>query len=249
MMRRTVWPVAIILTLVACSSPPKKDPDAPNPADIYVQKGVQYMEAGQFEFALQDLQHAVELEPKSAEAHDALGVLYERLNRPGDAEQQYQKALSLDNGNANTLNNYGRFLCGQGQYDKAMNCFKQIIDSRLYGQPWVVLTNAGLCARSQNHKAEGEEFLRKALEASPTFAPALLEMARVSLEARQYLSARAFLQRYEAGGVMGADALWIGVQTETALGNSEAASDYLNSLRSRFPDSREAAQARRMSVQ
>lgn len=250
MMRRGFfWPGVVMLALAACSSAPKQDANTPNAADIYVRKGVQYMEAGQFEFALQDLQHAVELDPKNPEAHNALGVLFERLNRSAEAEQQYQQALSLDSGNANTLNNYGRFLCGKGQYEKAMGCFSQIIDSRLYGQPWIVLTNAGLCARSQGRRAEGEEFLRKALEANPTFAPALLEMARVSLDAGQYLSARAFLQRYEAAGAMGADALWIGAQTEFALGNTEAATDYINSLRSRFPDSRETAQARRLSVQ
>lgn len=248
-MRPGAAALAAVLLLAACSSAPKKEPDKPDPAEIYVHKGVQYMESGQLEFALQDLRHAIELDDKNVEAQNSIAVLYERLNRPVEAEKHYQRAISLDGDNASTLNNYGRFLCGQGQYDKAMGYFEQVIGTKLYAFPWVALTNAGLCARASGKKEAGEEYLRKALEANPTFGPALLEMAKLSLDSRQYMSARAFLQRYEAGNQLAAEALWVGVQTENALGNAEAASEYLNALRSRFPDSREAMQARRLLLQ
>ncbi|MBS1212967.1 MAG: putative type pilus biosis protein PilF [Proteobacteria bacterium] len=246
-LRRQVLTV-VLLSLAACYSTPKKDPNTPSASEIYVQKGVQYMETGQLEFAMQDLQHAIDLDGKNVEAHNAMAVLYERLNRPLDADKHYQRALSLDSDNASTLNNYGRFLCGQGHYEKSMQYFNQVIESKLYPLPWVALTNAGLCARSSGRRKEGEEYLRKALEANPTFGPALLGMAKLSLESGQYMSARAFLQRAEATGPLNADGLWLGVQAEHALGNEEAASGYLNDLRSRFPDSREAAHARKLHL-
>jgi type IV pilus assembly protein PilF len=235
-----------VLGLAGCSPSLKKDADETSVSDIYVQKGVQYMEHGQLEVALQDLQHAIELDSRNSEAHNAIAVLYERLNRPGEAETHFKRALDLNPNNASALNNYGRSLCARRQYDQAMAHYQKAIDSPLYPQPWVALTNAGLCAKSSGKKAETEEYLRKALEKNPTFPPALLEMAKLSFENGQFMSARAFLQRYEAVAAPTAEALWIGVQTEQALGNSQAVGDYINTLRSRFPDSREALQARRL---
>jgi type IV pilus assembly protein PilF len=240
----------LLLGLIAgcsSSSPVKKDPSEPSAADIYVQKGVQYMENGEFEFALSDLQHAIDLDANNIQAFNAMAVLNERLNRPSDAEANYQRAIELNGDDPGTLNNYGRFLCGRGDYDKAMGYFRRVIDSRLYKLPWVALTNAGLCAKSSGHKAEAEEFLRKALESNPAFAPALLEMAKLSLESGQFMSARAFLQRYEVQSEISAESAWLGIQIEHALGSKESENEYFNTLRSRFPDSREASQARKLA--
>lgn len=237
----------LVVGLSGCSKPAvKKDPNEPSLSDIYVQKGVQYMENGQLDVALKDLQRAIDLDQQNSEAHNAIAVLYEKLDRSGEAEAHFKRALSADPGNSSALNNYGRFLCAQGQYERAMTNFRQVIDSKLYKLPWVAMTNAGLCAHSTGKKDEAEEYLRKALEVNPTFPPALQEMAKLSLETGQYLSARAFLQRYEAAAGSNAESLWIGVQTEHALGNRQAEAEYLNALRSRFPDSREAMQARRL---
>lgn len=240
-------PIFLLVPLLAgCAGGVKKNPNEPSASEIYVQKGVQYMENGMLDVALQDLQHAIELDGHNSEAHNAIAVLYERLNRPGDAEAHFRRALSLDSDNASALNNYGRFLCGQEQYEKAMANFKQVIDSKLYKLPWVALTNAGLCARSAGKNEEAEAYLRKALEENPSFPPALLEMAKLSLETRQYLSARAFLQRFEAMVEPSPESLWLGIQTEQALGNRPGVADYVQTLRNRFPDSREAAHARKL---
>jgi type IV pilus assembly protein PilF len=246
MKRHALIPLMLVVGLVGCSSKAPRDSSDASISDIYLQKGVRYMEAGQYEVALQDLQHAVELDGRNSEAHNALAVLYERLDRPGSAEEHFRRAVSLDAGNSSALNNYGRFLCAQGQYDKAMENFRRVIDSKLYKQPWIALTNAGLCANSSGKKKEAEDYLRRALEINPTFPPALLELAKLSLETGQYMSARAFLQRYEAVAEPDAQSLWLGVQTENALGNFQTADDYINALRSRFPDSREALQAKKL---
>jgi type IV pilus assembly protein PilF len=236
----------LLSILAACSAPAKKDANEPSASDIYVQKGIRYMEENRLDVALEDLKRAVELDGANSNAYNALAVLYERLDKPGEADAAYRKALSIDEENFGTHNNYGRFLCGRGEYDKAMEHLGKIVDSKLYQTPWVALTNAGLCARASGKREPAEEYLRRALEKNPTFPPALLEMAKISLESGQYLSARAFLQRYEATAQRDAVSLWLGVQIEHALGNRQAASDYHDTLLGRFPDSREAMQARKL---
>ncbi|QSA96962.1 type IV pilus biogenesis/stability protein PilW [Methylococcus sp. EFPC2] len=237
----------LVLGFGACSSETvKHDPNEPSASEIYVRKGIRYMEEGQLNVALSDFKHATELDDRNALAHNALGVLYERLANPDEAGSHYQRALDLDEENFDIRNNYGRFLCTQGKYEQALELLRKIIDSKLYDTPWVGLTNAGLCARSAGQREQAEDYLRRALERNPTFPPALLEMARLSLESGQHLSARAFLQRYESVAERDAASLWLGMQVEHALGNRDAAAEYYKALLARFPDSREAQQARKL---
>lgn len=214
-------------------------------SDIYVRKGIQYMEAGNYEVALQDLTRAAELDGRNSEAYNALAVLYQRLDQPADAEREFKKALSANSENFGVRNNYGRFLCGQGRYAEAMSQFREVIGSKLYNSPWIALTNAGICARSAGQKGEAEQYLRQALEYDPRFAPALIEMAELSRETGQGMSARAFLERYHAVAEPDPRSLWIGVETEAGLGNFHAARDYAKTLRSKFPNTKEAVQAKR----
>ncbi|MFZ4702095.1 MAG: type IV pilus biogenesis/stability protein PilW [Candidatus Methylumidiphilus sp.] len=229
----------------ACTSDSPKDQDPRTATELYVMKGVQYMEKGRLDIAQQDLERAVELDDGNAEAHNALGVLYERLNRTEDSEAQYKLALALDDQHYAAETNYGRLLCAQGKYDLAMKHFQKVIDAKSYQTPWLVLTNAGICAKSKGSAAEAEGYLRKALSLLPDFPPALLEMAKLSFEQGSYLSARAFLQRYESTVPPTPESLFVGVQNEQALGNSKNADAYRKKLQKLFPDSKEAMRSRK----
>ena len=233
----------------ACSywPSPKERPRPNDPygglsaSQVFVEKGVRYMEDGHYEVALRDLQRALELDSGNSEAHNALGVLYQRVDDFEKADASFRKALSLKPDNYGARNNYGRFLCSRGKYVEAFHQFDQVIGNKLYGQPWIPLTNAGVCAHSAGKPADAERYLRQALEIEPNFAPALLEMARLSRETGQYLSARAFLQRYLGVAGPSPESLILGIEIETALGNPEGAADYRDTLRKRFPSSTKPA--------
>ncbi|MFM8331357.1 MAG: type IV pilus biogenesis/stability protein PilW [Candidatus Methylumidiphilus sp.] len=230
--------------LFGCSSGPAKDPNERTPSDLYVLKGLQYLENGRLDVAKQDLERAVALDENNPEAHNAMGVLHERLGEPALAEQEFRRALALNANHIGAGTNYGRILCAQGKYDEAMAHFQKAIDSKLYPTPWLALTNAGLCAKSHGNTAEAENLLRKALESNPQFAPALLEMARISLDAGNFMSTRAFLQRYDAVADFTPESLSLGVRAEQGLGNAKEADAYRKKLLRFFPDSKEAAQIR-----
>ncbi|HYE34080.1 type IV pilus biogenesis/stability protein PilW [Methylocaldum sp.] len=246
--------LVLCMVLAACSASKARNTGSNDPygslseSEVYVQKGVQYMEAGNYQVALQDLTRATELDGRNSEAYNALAVLYQRLDQPADAEQQFKKALSANSDNFGVRNNYGRFLCAQGQYAEAMSQFQTVIGSKLYNSPWIALTNAGLCARSAGKKADAEQYLRQALEYDSRFPPALLEMAELSRETGQHMSARAFLERYHAVAAPDPRSLWVGMETEAALGNFRTAKEYAKTLRTRFPGSKEAVQAKRYAT-
>ena len=242
--------------LAACSTteneqqppPPRPEPsfDPRKASDIYIEKGVTYMNSGNYQVALQDMKRAIELDDDNSEAYNAIGVLYERIDRFPEAEESFKKALSVKPDNYGARNNFGRFLCNRGRPAEAFEEFNKIIGNKLYDQPWVVLTNAGICARRAGKRGEAEGYLRKALEVAPDFPPTLLELARLSRENGQNLSARAFLERYFAATNPSPEALLLGVETEISLGNSETALEYARALSARFPDTREYVEARRL---
>lgn len=239
-----VWFALVSLGLASCSSDAPKDPNERSASELYMLKAVRYMENGQLDFARQDLQRSIVLDDKNIEAHNALGVLYERLEQPAEAEEQFKRALSLDANHSGVANNYGRVLCSQGKYELAMQQFRRVIDAKNYTTPWQALTNAGICAKKQGLLQDAEGYLRKALDIDPNFPPALLEMAKLSLEKHIDLSARAFLQRLESVTQPTAESLLLGMQIEQALGNDREADAYFKKLQRQFPSSKEAMRYR-----
>ena len=212
--------------------------DSPAMANVHL--GVAYLRKGNLERALTKLHKAVKQDPTLPPAYNALGLLYERLSDPQRAEEYYQRAVNLEPGDSSSQNNYGQFLCKQGRVEEGEKRFLQALANPLYRTPEVAYTNAGLCVAKTGEVEKAEGYLRKALDASPIYAPALLEMARVSFARQQYLQVRAFLQRYLLVASHSAQTLWLGIQAEEALGNHNAAASYRLLLKNNYPQSEEA---------
>ena len=75
---------------------------------------------------------------------------------------------------------------------------------------------------------------------------ALLNMAKLNYEEENYLTARAFLQRYEAAASHNAESLLLGYRIESASRDSKTADKYKRMLELNFPDSSQTAEVRRI---
>jgi len=235
--------LAGLLPAGCTTTPPGGAAQAREAARINVELGVKYFRAGRLQLAQQKLLKAVQQDPASAAARDALGVLYERLGEPSKADRAFRTALRLNPKGSRTHNNYGAFLCRQRRWDEAEREFDAALRDPLYPHPELVHTNAALCARQAGRLRAAERHFRQALAIDARFAPALLGMARLSLQQKHYLRARAFLSRYWEVARRTPESLWLGIRTERALGNRDAVASYRLLLQRRFPDS---PQARRL---
>lgn len=244
MLRGAVLLLALALTGCGGSSWSQKADERKRASDIYVNKGVGYLEEGRYEQARVDLERALELNSNSSEAHNAMAVLAERLDKPEQARSHYKQAISLDERNYGAFNNYSRFLCSHGEYEEGEQLLEQVIDTHLYAQPWLVLANKGICYKSAGKLDEAERSLREAVELQPDFSPALLELARLSFDSKNFMKTRAFLLRYVVTAQHTAETLWMAAKTEEALGNQTGMRGYLAQLQERFPESPEAAAAK-----
>lgn len=211
-------------------------------ASINLQMGLRYLDMGMLEIAKEKLETALKLDSSNAEVHNALAVFSERIRDYEAANDHYDSAIDKAPDNFSFKNNYGRFLCEQGKYEKGMKLLQQSLDLPLNNRTWFALTNMGLCHLKQNNSQLAEDYFRQALQVQPEYSPALLQMQRISYDKRQFMSARAFMERYLNVAKHTAETLYIAYQTERALGNAESAEDYKQQLLSAFPVSKEAQQ-------
>jgi type IV pilus assembly protein PilF len=245
---RKDWLVLVFLglnLLVGCSSPGSHNPSsAQTSSDVYAKLGVEYLRLGKLDVALEKLKLALEIDSDNIEAHDAIAVLYEKIKQYPDARKHFETALSLQPDNAGTQNNFGRFLCDRGEYKEAFEYLKKAMEMPLNDKKWISFTNAGRCELMRGDQSQAEAYFRQALDLYAKFPPALLEMQRICYRQGNFLSAKAFLQRYLEVAEQTPGTLWVGIETEKALGNQALAEQYRQQLMQNFASSNEAKQVR-----
>ncbi len=231
-----------IASLSACGLLPTERKPVDKPADIYLQLGVKYMDIGKLELAKQNLQKAVEKDPDNARGYSALAYLNEKINHYDDAKQHYESAIALAPDDISVQNNYGRFLCDRRQFQQGLNLLDQAASNMLNDHTWVALTNSARCHLGMGQRPQAQALLKQALEMNGQYPPALLEMQRISYQTGAYKEAEEYLQLYLGEAKHTPETLWIGMQTEEALGNMSLANEYRNLLLDKFPNSNEAKQ-------
>ena len=210
-----------------------------SPAKIYVEMGIAYLRDGQSAIALQKLKKAISIDPQNAEAHNVIAILYERLGKLELADEHYTKAVQLQPQDPFIRNARGSYFCKRGQYKAAETEFESALSNPLYPTPWVAMTNAGLCAERSGDIVKAENYYRRALTTNEKYPQVLYQMAELSFQQGNYLSARAYLERYNATADATAGSLWLGVQIERRLGDRRKARHYQGRLLEKFPDSPE----------
>lgn len=230
------------LALSACAS----NGDVPATADlkaaarINTQLGVDYMRKDQMDLALVKLKRAVDQDPEYALAHSSLAFAYAKSGEAEKAEREYRKAISLESDNATIRNNFGVFLCGQGNQAEARRMFMDAARDKSYSTPEAAWTNAGVCSRQNKDLETAENDFREALKINAEFPDALSQMADIAYQRKDYLRARGFLQRYSTVAGDTPAVLWIGLMTERKLGDLVSARQYEKKLKRDFPESDEA---------
>jgi type IV pilus assembly protein PilF len=243
--------IVLLLTLLlgSCASSQSNSDEAQSQkrkaAESNTSLGIEYMNRGRNEIALGKLKKAVTEDPSYAPGHTVLAILYEQIGEMSLSGKHYKKAIELEPKDGDINNNYGVYLCQSGKQIEAMPYFDKSLEDPFYNTPYVAMTNAGSCALRAGQLTEADEYLRRALKMNPEFPDALLSMAKLNFEEGSFLSTRAFLQRFESVSSQTPESLYLGFQNETSLNDPVEARGYQSLLNSVFPDSEEAAKARK----
>lgn len=180
--RLVAVPLVAGLVLAACAHlPTSKELES---AEIHHDLAVSAMANGRAQEALKEFQAALVLNPKLAEAHNGLGLLYQwSYGRLVDARREFEKALELKPGFSEAANNLGVLLAEVGEHARARALFEQALADPLYPTPYIAQTNLGWVLHSLGQTPHGETMVRAALGARGDYCLGHRQLARL-LEAQ-----------------------------------------------------------------
>lgn len=104
--------------------------------------GRSYLLEGRYSEAISELTTAASLDPKLTEAHNLLGVAYDKRGFADRAKDSFERAVKTDSDDPETLNNLGFSLYQNGNYRAAVDKLKRAV--KLAPTDERILNNLGL---------------------------------------------------------------------------------------------------------
>lgn len=244
--------VASALFLSGCASGPSGSGQAELPtasdqtdnqkrARIRLQLALGYYEQGQKAVALDEIKQALAAEPNFAEAYSMRALIYMDMGEVRLAEDNFLQALRLAPNTPDFNNNYGWFLCQNGQERKALAYFDAALKNRAYQSPAKALNNAGTCSLKLKDKAAAERYFSQAFQLDPGSPVTNTNLGRLYFEQQDFERARFYLSRVIKADIMTPEVLWLAIKVEHKLGDRAAEGRLAMQLRRRHPGSSEFA--------
>ena len=210
--------------------------DSRRRAEAHTALASEYFQRGNFTIALSETRLALTDDPNYAPAHNLQGLVYMELRELAPARQAFDKALALDGGNPEILNNYGWFLCSQNDGVRGVEFMMRAASDQRYATPEKAYLSAGLCMRRMGRNAEAEEYLRRAVLIRPDLMSALLNLAAITFERGAVKDAENYIGRYNRIASPSLDSLALCVKIARASGDRAAEGSCLQQLRRLHPD-------------
>ena len=193
------------------------------------------MQVGNLDAAERKVREALKLAPEAPDALVLQAGIDDRRGRTRQAGENFRKAAELAPQRGDVLNNYGAWLCQQGQPAESLVWFDRALQAPGYATPGEAQANAGSCALDAGQLERAERDLRAALVAAPANPVALESMAQLSFRQGRYMEARAFAERRIAAAPATRSVLQLASQIEVKLGDRAASDRYLQRIRQEFP--------------
>ena len=231
------------LVISACASTNGGKASNKDSSDIHSQLARSYMQKGQYDIAEEELKIALNIDPRNSNANYIMALLQLELKQISKADRYFRNAVNFDPKNADVAHDYGMVLCQTRRPYEAEKYFKQAAANPLFKHKQLSLMRAGECLLGVDDVL-AVRYLQQALAIDPKLKPALLSMARAQYDSEQFLSARAYLERYLATANASASSLYLGYQIETKLSAGRRTKYYRDKLVNEFPSSREASLTR-----
>jgi type IV pilus assembly protein PilF len=163
---RFITALCFLLIISACTNTPwHKDQ-----AEIYLNKGISFIELQQYNSALKDLLEAVKYNPNDPKIHYYLGMVYHTKGMKEKAIGEFQQAISLQEDYSEAHNYLGTLYSDDGLWDKAIAEFDKALANPLYDTPSVPLYNAGWAYYSKKDYKNALVKCREALNKQPMTA-------------------------------------------------------------------------------
>ena len=205
--------------------------------------GLGYLKMGNMPQAKQNLEKAKKFAPEMVQVYTAFAHYYETVGEHKLTTNSYEKALRLKSDDADTLNNYGVYLCRQNQINAAERQFLKAIAVPTYLLVAKSYENLASCFLKVDEFIKAEGYLDKAILHSPSSASMLFQMVRLQYAMGEYQQAEVFEQRFEkVTRRFTPQSLALAYKLYIKLGQKRKAKNYATMLVNMYPQSWEATQ-------
>ena len=214
--------------------------DADRRAAVRLELAQGYFSRGQYNTALDELKLALQAKPDMREAVNLRGLIYASMGDLPLAEDSFRRALAIYPNDADTLHNYGWFLCRQQRWQTADSLFDQALAQPTYRAPARTLLAKGVCEARSGRMLVAEKTLSRAFELDAGSPVIAVNLSEVLFRNNDLERARFYVKRVnDQPEQLNAQSLWLQLRVERKLGHSVAVEDLGMQLRRKFPQAPE----------
>jgi type IV pilus assembly protein PilF len=208
-------------------------------AALNIELGIRYLERKNYERAKAKLAYALKVEPTWPPSLNAMAYYLESTGEPQAAQHLYKRALTYAPYSASAQNNYGTFLCRQGDFKQARKYFLRAAQQTDYIKSAEAYENAGLCALDSKNVAEAQAYFQHAVRQSADRTVSLFELAEIAFSQSNVKLANEYYTRFLTKAPQTARSLWLGIRIAYRMGNDQIASSYAKRLQGEYSQTKE----------
>ena len=215
------------------------DSEARQRARTRLELAATYLQDNKPMIALEEQKKAVRTDPSFSDAYALGGVIYMHMGETQLAYANFERAISLNPRDANSMHNLGWLHCQEGHYPQAAAMFERALGVRMYAEKAKTMMAKGVCEARAGDRTTAEATLLQAYEldqGNPIIGYNLANLIYLRGDAQ---GARQYIRRVNNGQWANAETLWLGIKVERALGNQRAVSELAEQLRRHHSSSRE----------
>ncbi len=214
--------------------------EASKRARVRLELAAAYFGRGQMTTALDQVKLAIVAEPNLGDAYNLRGLIYASLGDNVLAEESFRRALQINARDADTMQNFGWYLCQQKRYAEANQQFNQALAIAQYGGGSRTLLTQGVCHAYAGNLAEAERSLVRSYQMDSGNPATAVNLSEVLYRMGEFERARGLIRGVNSrNDVASAQTLWLAARIEKRMGNQPGVDDLGKQLRGRFPESRE----------
>lgn len=216
-------------------------------ADATMHVGIASINAGDYGGALKELLRAQQLDPKNHEINYYLALAYQGKGYCEQAIVECNEAIRKKRDYSEAYNLLGTLYLNQGNYDRALSCFKKALENVTYETPAVALYNLG---RTYQRMKSYDEALARLQEAVvKDFRGEMLPlieftMGEVNYERGAFERAIVHFKRTIDIAPLFADAYYLLGESYLRQGDRQGAMEAWNKVITLVPDSQAARMAK-----
>jgi serine/threonine protein kinase/tetratricopeptide (TPR) repeat protein len=162
---------------------------------VYVTLGRLHEAAGKHDLAVQEFQHALQLNNRDADALSGIAQSYENAGRIQDAETALKKAVALSPEFWNSYNNLALFYDRQNRYSESIAALRKAVEltpdnAQVYFNLGAVYIDTG----DAKLTSDAEQALKKSIELAPSY-PAYANLGQLYYTEKRYSESAAMTEK------------------------------------------------------